>query len=83
VFSIPYAKGWSVTIDAVEQPVFSANLGMLAIDISRGEHRIELRYSQPGLTPGLFIGVLGLLGVWILGAFERRILPAYHSGSGS
>lgn len=83
VFSIPYAKGWSVTIDAVEQPAFKANLGMLATDISRGEHRIELRYSLPGLIPGLFIGFLGLLGIWVLGALERRMPPTSSSGSGS
>jgi uncharacterized membrane protein YfhO len=75
VFSIPYAKGWSVVVDAVEQPVFRANLGMLATEIARGEHRIELRYSLPGLIPGLFIGLLGLLGIWVLGALERRSSP--------
>ena len=75
VFSIPYAKGWSVAIDAVEQPVFRANLGMLATDISRGEHRIELRYSLPGFIPGLLIGLLGLLGIWVIGALERRAPP--------
>lgn len=81
VFSIPYSKGWSVAIDAVEQPTFKANLGMLATDISRGEHRIELRYSLPGLIPGLFIGFLGILGIWLLGALERRMPPTYPSGS--
>ncbi len=72
VFSIPYTKGWSVTIDSVEQPVFRANLGMLATDITSGEHRVELRYSLPGLSVGLLVGVFGLIGIWTLGALERR-----------
>lgn len=83
VFSIPYAKGWSVAVDGAEQPVFRANLGLLATDISRGEHRIELSYSLPGLIPGLFIGLIGLLGVWVLGALERRRPRTYPAGSKS
>ncbi len=83
VFSIPYAKGWSVAVDAAEQPVFRANLGMLATDVSRGEHRIELRYSLPGLIPGLFIGLLGLLGIWALGMIERRPPPTLPSAPGA
>lgn len=71
VFSIPYAKGWSLRVDAVEQPLFQANLGMLAADISRGEHRLELSYALPGFIPGLFIGLFGLLGIWALGAPGR------------
>lgn len=79
VFSIPYTKGWSVAIDSVEQPAFRANLGMLATDISPGEHRIELRYSRPGFMAGTFIGLLGLLGLWAIGALERRSRPALPS----
>lgn len=72
VFSIPYAKGWSVSIDGVEQQVFQANLGMLATDIQSGKHRIELRYSLPGLLAGLFIALLGLVGIGALRTLERR-----------
>lgn len=72
VFSIPFAKGWSVTIDAVEQPVFKANLGMLATDISSGEHRMELRYALPGFKSGLLVGLFGLMSVCALAALGRR-----------
>ena len=72
VFSIPFAKGWSVAIDGVEQPVFSANLGMLATDVPRGMHRIELRYALPGLVPGLFIGLVVLLSFGALGMIRLR-----------
>jgi uncharacterized membrane protein YfhO len=83
VFSIPYAQGWSVAIDGVEQPVFSANLGLLATEISRGEHRIELRYSLPGLMPGLLVGLFGMLCIGLLGALGRRLPCASPSGAGS
>ena len=60
-FSIPYARGWTVRVDGVEQPVFIANLGMLATDITAGPHRIELRYALPGFIAGLWIALLGAI----------------------
>ena len=78
VFSIPYAKGWSITVDSIEQPLFRAHLGMLAADVLDGDHRVELRYALPGLKLGLLVGIFGLLGIWALGALERRY-PLSHS----
>lgn len=75
VFSIPFAKGWSMTIDSVEKPVFKANLGLLAADLPRGEHRVELSYALPGLRPGLLAGLVGLLVIGALGAIGRRHNP--------
>ena len=74
-FSIPYAKGWSVAIDGIAQPLFSANLGMLATDLAQGRHRIELRYALPGLIPGLLIGLLGLFILFAAGSVARYLPP--------
>ncbi len=81
VFSIPYKKGWSVFIDGGERPVFRAHLGMLATEFESGKHRVELRYSLPGFVPGLFGGLLGLFGVWRIGALKRRTPYAQLSGT--
>ena len=79
VFSIPFARGWSVSVDGVEQPVFSANLGFLATEVTRGPHRVELRYALPGLIPGLLGGLAGLLALaalWMRGRRARNAAPA-------
>jgi len=77
VFSIPHARGWSVEIDGVEKPLFSANLGFLAVDLPKGPHRVELRYALPGLVPGLLIGFLGLLLLVVSNARPGRFrVPA-------
>jgi hypothetical protein len=81
VFSIPFARGWTVAVDGVEQPVFSANLGLLATDIARGPHSIELRYALPGLLPGLLAGLAGLLALLALGLRERRLPDASATGA--
>jgi uncharacterized membrane protein YfhO len=72
VFSIPFAKGWRVTVDGVSQPLFSANLGLLATELAPGRHRIELRYSLPGLVEGLLIGLAGLVAVAAYGIRAHR-----------
>jgi uncharacterized membrane protein YfhO len=82
VFSIPYAQGWSVAVDAVEQPVFKANLGMLAVDISRGRHEVELSFSLPGLIPGAFFGLLGILALGMLERRAARLNPAQAKPDG-
>ncbi|CAM9474779.1 unnamed protein product, partial [Phaeothamnion confervicola] len=66
VFSIPFARGWSVAIDGVEQPVFSANLGLLGVEVERGPHRVELRFALPGFLAGLGVAALGLLALFAL-----------------
>lgn len=76
VFSIPYAKGWTVAVDGEERPVFRAHLGFMATYIDSGAHRVELRYALPGLIPGLILAILGLLAAVALrrraGAAPRR-----------
>lgn len=72
VFSIPFAKGWRVTVDGVSQPLFRANLGFLATELTAGKHRIELRYSLPGLIHGLLIGLAGLIAIVVYGIQTHR-----------
>ncbi len=73
-FSIPFSKGWSISIDGAEQPLFSANLGMLAADIPKGRHRIELTYALPGLAPGLALALIGLI-VLVVGGLRTTLRP--------
>ena len=70
--SIPYDKGWSVTIDqksAIIENVFGAFCG---VRVPEGEHSIELRYMPDGLIAGL---VITLLALAVLGA---ALFAAHH-----
>ena len=70
--SIPFAGGWSLSVDGIAQPMFSAHLGMLATDIGAGPHRIELRYALPGFVPGLLISLAGLIAWPVVVLAGRR-----------
>ena len=71
VLSIPFARGWTISIDGENRPVYKANLGLLATDIAAGTHRVELRYALPGFTTGLALGALALLAILLLAARTR------------
>ena len=72
VLSIPFSRGWTISIDGENRPVYKANLGLLATDIAAGTHRVELRYALPGFTTGLALGALALLAMLLLAARTRR-----------
>ena len=71
VLSIPFARGWTISIDGENRPVYKANLGLLATDIAAGTHRVELRYALPGFTTALALGALALLAMLLLAARTR------------
>lgn len=59
--SIPYDKGWKVKIDGKEAELINVNLGFMGVELQEGNHKIELKYTPPGLWLGLIISCLGLL----------------------
>lgn len=65
--SIPYDKGWTAYVDGEKADLLQGNTAFMAIEISKGEHRIELRYWPRGLTVGIVVSLLGILtviGIW-------------------
>jgi uncharacterized membrane protein YfhO len=66
VFSVPYSRGWAIMVDGELAVPRIANLGMLAVELSRGSHQIELIYSPPGRTLGFALTFLALTTLTIL-----------------
>lgn len=55
VSTIPYDKGWTVTVDGRDTQTLTNWNCMLAFAVEPGEHTVELRYHPPGKTAGLLI----------------------------
>lgn len=74
VFSIPFSSGWALKIDGQPVSLFRANFGMLAAQVTPGEHRVELDFRLPGQTVGLGMGAaaLGVLAVLVLVTHRRK-----------
>ncbi len=71
-FSIPYDRGWSVYVDGKKVDLVQANIGFMGVELSAGDHDIELRYWMPGLTAGIALSCMGLVGTVVVAIFERK-----------
>ena len=70
--SVPYEPGWKVTVDGKpveiapgydpQSPAVRLTDAVIAFPLEAGAHGIEMKYSAPGLIPGLVISLLSLAG---------------------
>ncbi|MBD5085591.1 MAG: YfhO family protein [Clostridiales bacterium] len=76
VTTVPFEKGWSVYVDGerVEEREAGPWLGtFLCISLrSSGEHQVELRYTAPGLVPGMALGALSLAGLALAALGKKK-----------
>lgn len=71
VFSMPYDEGWTVKVDGVPVETKRALDVLLAIDITKGNHVIEMNYMPSGLLVGGIISSITLLIFIVLLIMER------------
>lgn len=60
-FRIPYAEGWSATIDGQSADILNANVGFMAVQLSEGTHHVELHYETPNLKTGAVLSLIGII----------------------
>ena len=60
-FSVPFACGFTATIDGSPTNIYKANLCLQALKVPQGKHTIVVTYFPPGLKTGVCISVIGLL----------------------
>lgn len=70
--SIPYSNGWTAYVDGQEAKLYQANTAFMAVELTPGEHEIELRYWTPGLTIGLCLSGAGVISVGVQMVLRRR-----------
>lgn len=83
--SIPYEKGWSVYVDGKKQEAVEVcsntytdsdgnkthKGSMLGVELKKGSHTIELKYSPEGFIPGVIISIV-CLAVFVFIIFYNR-----------
>ncbi len=60
-FSIPYADGWTATVNGKEAKIEKVNVGFMAVEVPAGESVIRFDYETPGLMNGICITICSLL----------------------
>ena len=70
--SIPYETGWTVKVDG--KPVSTKKVwdSLLAFQISKGEHTIEMSYLPDGFMAGLMISILSIL-IYAIAIYKKWI----------
>lgn len=53
--TIPYDKGWTITVDGVEQPAQKMLDAFIGVRLTPGSHTIEMHYMPEGLKTGWMI----------------------------
>ena len=72
VTTIPAESGWSAYVDGQKVETDTWLNAFLALDLPAGEHQIELRYTTPGLAPGVILGCASVLALVGLEVLRRR-----------
>ncbi|MBR3081194.1 MAG: YfhO family protein [Prevotella sp.] len=59
-FSVLSDKGFTAYVDGTPTTIYPANMGLSAIMVEQGDHKIEFKYFPPGLHEGLILTIIGL-----------------------
>lgn len=70
--SIPYDKGWNVFIDGKKQKSFKIYDVFLGFDVSKGKHKIELKYEVPYWKISATITIISLMGIVLLQVIKKQ-----------
>ena len=71
ITSIPFDKGFEMTIDGVKVKCEKVNKAFLGFYLEAGKHKIRILYHAPGVTAGKILTGLGVLIV-IAGAVRKK-----------
>lgn len=61
ILQTPFNSGWRAFQDGQPAPVLRADIGLLGVAVKAGEHKLELRYRNPWLIPGVVTTLCSLL----------------------
>jgi hypothetical protein len=72
VFAASYYPGWTVRVDDRSARLVKANLASMGVWVPEGDHRVQFKFIDPALYPGMAVSLLGV-AVWIslLGSLRR------------
>nr|MCR4746464.1 YfhO family protein [Lachnospiraceae bacterium] len=66
LMTVPYSTGWTVYVDGEKADLKRANIMYMAVELTAGDHEIELRYETPYLRIGAMMSLAGILMLAVL-----------------
>lgn len=72
VTTIPYEKGWNVTVNGDKRAVIQANIGFIGVPLESGNSEIVFSYQNPYLKLGSVLSLIGFLLLGIIQLIYRK-----------
>ena len=66
VLSVPYDKGWSLTVNGEEADIIKVDSGFIGMIANEGEQTYHLQYRTPNLSKGVKISAVSFAGFGVL-----------------
>ena len=72
LFTIPYEKAWNIKVDGKKAYAVRAYGSLLAINLDKGEHSIDMQYIPEGTAAGMLISLSALIVTVLIGIKDKR-----------
>ena len=79
VISETFAPGWTAAVDGKPVQIYQVYGALRGVPVAGGSHRIQMNYRPGSVTWGASLTLLGLVGICVVGVWERKRRP--HPGS--
>ena len=73
--AVPYDEGWSAYVDGKKVKIKKVQEAFMGVDLSAGEHTVELCYTAPGFWPGILLTMLAW-GIFVFILMDRKAKKA-------
>lgn len=70
--SIPYDKGWSVYVDEKKVNTEKILDAFISVPISKGKHKVILKYRSPGKILGIIISIIGFTTFIVIEILKKK-----------
>ena len=72
LITLPYEDGYKVYVDGVRTDYESYRNALMLVEVSAGEHVIEIRYLPPGLIAGIVVSLISIFALLMLYIVLRK-----------
>ena len=72
LMTIPYSDGWTAYDNGEKAVILHGDIGFMALELTPGEHHIELKYDRHGAKAGALISLVSLAGFIAYSVVTRK-----------
>ena len=71
MISVPYSSGWKAYVDGERREIRICDDAFMLLNLKPGDKHVELKYTTPGLLPGLMISIASIF-IYIIVLIKQK-----------